>query len=79
MAATAADAPAGERFRWCCPAELEAVLQGALRGAVRRERGDGSLVWARRRSDVDISPLVAMTVGWWAAGAVCPVPVPNLW
>lgn len=79
VAACAPGAPDGERFRWCCSADLERVLLDAVRGAVRRVRGDGSMVWARRRSQVDISPLVAMTAGWWAAGAVKLAAVPSLW
>jgi len=72
------ECPVGEQFRWRCTASLERAVGDALRGAVRRERGDGAMVWARRRSSVDISPLVALTIGWWVVGS--PVdPVPNLW
>jgi hypothetical protein len=37
------------------------ILTDALRGAARRDVGDGAWAWARRRSDVDICPLVAVT------------------
>lgn len=40
------------------------VLDVAVRGASKRDVGD-AWVWSRRRSSVDISPLVAVT---WAAG-----------
>ena len=70
----------GERFRWRCASDLERALLDALRGAVRRERGDGAEVWARRKSSVDISPLVALTIGWWAAGLPRPSdPLGSLW
>ena len=70
----------GERFRWRCASDLERALLDALRGAVRRERGDGVEVWARRKSSVDISPLVALTIGWWAAGLPRPSdPLGSLW
>lgn len=37
-------------------------LTVALRGAAKRSVGDGAWVWSRKRSAVDISPLVAVTV-----------------
>ena len=66
--------PLADQFRVRVPDDLEARAVDALRGAVRRVRGDGTEVWARARSDGDISPLVAMSIGWWAAG----LPVTNV-
>lgn len=43
------------------------ALTVALKGAVKKDNGDGLWVWSRKRSTVDISPLVAVTV---AAGLV---------
>ena len=40
----------------------QAHLTVALRGAVKKDNGDGAWVWSRKRSAVDISPLVAVTV-----------------
>ena len=59
-----------EQFVWRSSEDLESAVLMALRSAVRRERGDGALVWTRRKSGLDISPLVAMTLGWWAAGVL---------
>ena len=74
------EVPEGEGFRWRCSADLERPLLDAVRGAVRRERGDGAEVWARRRSSVDISPLVALSLGWWAAGLPLPSdPLGSFW
>jgi hypothetical protein len=42
------------------------VLNTAVFGAVKREVGDAWL-WSRKKSDVDISPLVAVTLARWAA------------
>lgn len=64
--------PVADQFRWLVPDELEPQAFGALQGAVRRVRGDGTEVWARARSDGDISPLVAMSIGWWAVGLPAP-------
>lgn len=47
------------------------VLDVAVRHAVRRDVGD-AWVWSRRRSSVDISPLVAVTLAAMAAPAVEP-------
>lgn len=44
----------------------QAVLDDAVMGAARRPLGDAWL-WSRRRSTVDISPLVAVTLAAWAA------------
>lgn len=45
----------------------EPVLNAALAGAVRTDVGDGAWKWSRKNSLVDISPLVAATLGVWAA------------
>lgn len=37
-------------------------LTVALRGAVKKDNGDGLWVWSRKRSGVDITPIVAVTV-----------------
>ena len=78
-AATDAAVPPSERFRWRCAADLERPLMVALGGAVRREKGDGALVWARRRSGVDISPVVALSVGWLLAAESPVDPVRAVW
>jgi phage terminase large subunit-like protein len=39
----------------------QAALSVAVRGAVKRDVGDGAWCWSRRRSSVDISPLSAVT------------------
>lgn len=79
-AAVDPEAPEVDRFRWRCAAELERVLIDGVRGAVRRGRGDGSLVWTRKKSSVDISPLVVLTIGWWAAGLPRPSdPLGSFW
>jgi phage terminase large subunit-like protein len=44
------------------------VLNAAVAGARRRLVGD-SWLWDRKRSDVDISPLVAVTLARWAHAA----------
>jgi hypothetical protein len=54
--------------RWSCPEALEPAVMGAVQSAVRVQRGDGSWQWSRRRSSqADISPLIAMAVGFVAA------------
>lgn len=52
-------------------------LDRAVANADRREVGDGGWLWSRLRSSVDISPLVAVTLAKWAAGATPPVPIPG--
>lgn len=64
-----------------CGAFLSAVTDGTVRhlsqpelnaavaNADRREVGDGGWLWSRKRSSVDISPLVAVTLARWAATA----------
>lgn len=54
----------GGGLRWRCSEDLEPVLLAACDNAARAERGDGSWIWSRRRSGADISPVVAMTIGW---------------
>jgi hypothetical protein len=44
-----------------------AELQLALRGAKTRQMAGDSWLWARKKSSVDISPLVAVTLALWAA------------
>lgn len=80
-AAVDPDAPEGERFHWTYSDDLERAVMAALRGAVRRQRGDGGAVWGRKQSGVDISPVVAMSLGWWAAGASPPSgdPLLSVW
>lgn len=43
------------------------VLNAATANADRRDIGDGGWLWSRKRSSVDISPLVAVTLARWAA------------
>jgi hypothetical protein len=43
-------------------------LEVAVAGAVRRNVGD-AWAWGRRSSDIDISPLVAVTLAAWVAAA----------
>jgi hypothetical protein len=52
-------------------------LDAAVANADRRDVGDGGWLWSRVRSSVDISPLVAVTLARWAAGATQPVPTPG--
>jgi hypothetical protein len=44
------------------------VLTQAVEGAAQRPVLDGGWLWSRKRSTVDISPLVAVTYARWAAG-----------
>lgn len=69
-----------EHLARACGELLDAVVEGrfrhrdqaplniAVRGAVKRDHGD-AWVWSRRRSEVDISPLVAVTLAVGAYGA----------
>ena len=52
-------------------------LDRAVANADRRDVGDGGWLWSRKRSTVDISPLYAVTLAKWAAGATAPVPTPG--
>ena len=63
-------AVAGRGFRWLCDQSLEPALVSAVVGARRRDQGDGVWKWSRVGSEVDISPLVAMTWALWAAPLV---------
>jgi intracellular sulfur oxidation DsrE/DsrF family protein len=44
----------------------------AIKGAGKRDIGDGLWAWARRKSDVDISPLVGATGAFWGLSVVPP-------
>lgn len=66
------EVPEAEQLRWRCAAELRPALVSAVGAAVMRNRADGGQVWARRKSGADISPVVAATLGWWAAGLPAP-------
>ena len=48
---------------------VEPLLDAALRGASKRDAGDGAWLWSRKHSKVDISPLVAATLALSAVGA----------
>ncbi|BEL07839.1 hypothetical protein Q0Z83_060300 [Actinoplanes sichuanensis] len=50
----------------------EPVLRKALAGAGRRDVGDGLWVWSRRKSDIDICPLVGATGAFWGLSVVPP-------
>lgn len=54
----------GHGLRWRCAADLEPALQAARDNATQGVRGDGAWTWSRRRSGADISPIVALTLGW---------------
>lgn len=51
-----------------------ALLEGAVRGAAARSRGD-VWVWSRTASGVDITPLVACTLALWAGATPADAPV----
>jgi len=42
-------------------------VRSAVAGAVRRDIGDGQFAWARKATNVDISPLTAATLAAWGA------------
>lgn len=48
------------------------VIRKALGGAGRRDVGDGLWIWSRRKSDVDICPLVGATGALWGLSRVLP-------
>lgn len=48
-----------------------AELAGAVAGAATRPLGD-AWAWARKKSSIDITPLVAVTLASWALGAAVP-------
>jgi hypothetical protein len=41
------------------------IVRTALESAVRRDIGDGGWGWTRRRTEADITPLVALTLAHW--------------
>jgi phage terminase large subunit-like protein len=55
----------------------QAELDRAVANAGRRPTGDGGWLWSRKRSSVDISPLVAVTLARWAAGLAQPAKKPT--
>lgn len=57
-------------LRWLCDESLHPAVVTAVAGARRKDMGDGVWKWSRSRSDVDISPIVAMTWALWAAPLV---------
>jgi hypothetical protein len=54
----------------------DARLLAALQGAGRRDIGDGLWAWSRRKSGVDISPLVGATGALWGLTAMPQPAVP---
>ena len=52
-------------------------IASALRGATTRPLGD-AWAWSRKKSSVDISPLVAFTLALWGAATVTPA-TPSSW
>jgi hypothetical protein len=50
----------------------QAAIDDALIGAVRRDLGDGGWAFGRRKSSVDITPLVAVTNARWGLSIVEP-------
>lgn len=72
------DGVAGEivgnrNVRWTGAPELAEALTDAVKGAAKRNLGDGLWAWHRMSSEVDISPLVAVTGalhGWATAPTV---------
>jgi hypothetical protein len=57
-------------FRWLCDERFAVGLSAAVVGARRKDQGDGNWKWSRLGSQVDISPLVSMTLALWAAPIV---------
>ena len=47
-------------------------LNVAVTGARTSPKGDGGWSWSRKDAAVDISPLVAVTLAWWAAAQAVP-------
>jgi hypothetical protein len=43
------------------------ALEDAVTGARTVPAGDGGWKWSRRDTSADVSPLVAVTLAWWAA------------
>lgn len=46
------------------------AVEDAVTGARTSPAGDGGWKWSRRDATVDVSPLVAVTLAWWAAAQV---------
>ena len=61
----------GQFFTLCADARLvqleQSDVRAAVAGAIRKEVGDGQYAWARKATNVDISPLCAATLAAWAA------------
>ena len=57
----------------------QSELDAAVGNADRRDIGDGGWLWSRRKSSVDISPLVAATLARWAAVSAPDPKVEFLW
>lgn len=55
------------------------ILDEAVRGATRRQYGDGGWAWSRRSARTDISPLVAVTLARWGALTMPDTAEPNVW
>jgi hypothetical protein len=51
---------------FCHLGGLQPELRRAVAGAARRDIGDGAHAWARKNTTVDISPLCAVTLAYWA-------------
>ena len=50
--------------------QRDPIVTTALEGAQRRDIGDGGWGWDRKRSDVDICPLVAVTEAVWGLSMI---------
>lgn len=50
---------------FCHLGNLQPQLRDAVKGAARRDIGDGAHAWARKNTSVDISPLCAVTMACW--------------
>lgn len=66
-------------FRWRCSEDLERVLGVAVANVAQRPRADGGWLWSRKLSTVDISPVVALTVGWLLATSPSGDPLLSVW
>ena len=60
------DAVTQRKLRHRSEAELDSALESAIKGAAQRSIGE-RWAWSRRRSQVDITPLVACTLAFWAS------------
>ena len=80
----------GQEFHKACGAFFDAVGDGTVRvrikaeldaacaAAKKRPIGD-AWAWARKTTATDISPLVAVTIAYWAAKTVTPAKAPTYW